>query len=467
MHRPPLLLALALGTVVLASPHVGVADSLKLREPLIEGVDYQGVDISRIIYLERCVGGCVIRSGQEDARANTSSILSFTGTSSATISEFDKGDEVWDAMVDCVKTLYAPYDVEVTDVDPGPNLFHHKAIVAGYWQEINYEYPIGGVAPSICFPRNNAISFTFANQMGNPLYICSVVGQETAHAFGLEHAYNCSDPMTYLGACGRQFFRDGAKECGELEVQKTCDCGGSAQNSHGWLNNVLGPNPTPIAGPDIDIALPAAGATVQDGFSVGVTAEHVRGVKRVEIRLNGEPYGWQDGYDYTNASSPYWFDAPADLPDGVIDIEIVASNDLGVESSQIITVTKGSPCASADTCLAGQLCEAGRCLYPPASVDLGGECASARECLSGLCPTSGDESYCSQSCFVGVADQCPSSMDCIAASPDDPSMGVCWPDGTGGGGGGCSTSHNSSNNGGTGGLLLILGVLLAVRRRRS
>ncbi len=447
--------------LVVGGAQVAEADKGKLRSPLIEGVDFQGTDISRIIYLEKCAGGCIIDPGPEDARINSSSILERVGSPTAAVSEFRHDDETWQAVLDCVKTLYAPYDVEVTDVDPGPNVFHHKAIVAGYWEEINYEYAIGGVAPSICFPRNNAISFTFANQMSNPLYICSVVGQETAHAFGLEHSYNCSDPLTYLGACGRQFFRDEPAPCGEYEIQDVCDCGGSIQNSHAWLKNLLGENPTQIPGPDIDILLPEDGGSVLDGFSISATALHVRGILDVEVRINGEPYGIQDGHGYQNADTPYWFDAPANLPDGVIDIEIVARNDLGVESVQLITVTKGSPCASADSCLAGQVCEDGRCFYPDPTVELGGACASGRECVSGLCPTKGDESYCSQTCFPGVADQCPSGFDCLAV---DASNGVCWPQATSGGGG-CSTS-GGTGSGGT--LALMLGVaLLLYRRRRS
>lgn len=459
MSRWALIVGTGLAATLAGMPLAGAAP-LKLREPLIEGVDFQGADISRIIYLERCVGGCTLTAGPEDARINSSSILQYTGAATAVVSEFSHDEMTWQAVVDCVRELYAPYDVEVTDVDPGPDVFHHKAIVAGSYEEIEYPRAIGGVAPSICFPRNNAISYTFANQMGNPLYICSVVGQETAHAFGLEHAHNCADPMTYLGACGRQFFRNEAVACGEYEPSDSCVCGGNVQNSHAWLKNVLGANPTPIAGPTIDILLPEDGATVADGFSVSATALHVRGVKSVRIEINGEPYGTQDGYSYQNAESPYWFDAPADLPDGILDIKIIAANDLGVEASTTITVTKGSPCTSADTCLTGQQCEDGRCFYPPPSVELGGACADDRECLSGLCPQKGDERYCSQTCFPGVSDQCPAEFDCLAVGVDN---GVCWPRNPGGDGGGCDTSGGN----GLGALaLVLLGVIWAARRRR-
>lgn len=447
----------ALAASLAAAPRAGAAPQT-LREPLKPGVDYQSADVSRLIYLDRCVGGCIIDPGPDDARTNTSSILNAIGSPTAAISEFNHDDATWQAVVDCVRELYAPYDVEVTDVDPGPNVFHHKAIVAGYWEEINYPYAIGGVAPSICIPRNNAISFTFANQTSNPLTICSIVGQETAHAFGLEHAYNCADPMTYLPACGRQFFRDGAVPCGERDQFDSCVCGGNVQNSHAWLQNVLGPNPVPIAGPEVSILLPADGGTVEDGFSVSATALHVRGVKSVRIEINGEPYGSQDGYSYQNADSPYWFDAPANLPDGVLDIAIIAANDLGVEASATVTVTKGSPCTSADTCLAGQQCADGRCFYPEPSAELGDACAADRECLSGLCPQKGDERLCSQTCFPGVSDQCPADFECLAVGADN---GVCWPQQTGGGG--CRTSGGQ----GAGALaLVLLGLVIVARRRR-
>jgi hypothetical protein len=95
--------------------------------------------------------------------------------------------------------------------DPGEQVFHHKAILAGTSQQGGRPANVGGVAPldPQCRPINNVISLSFANSLrADWRELCWTVAQESAHAFGLDHAFDCHDPMTYLPACGRQFFRD-------------------------------------------------------------------------------------------------------------------------------------------------------------------------------------------------------------------------------------------------------------------
>ena len=70
----------------LAAAPLATAAPQTLREPLKQGVDYQSADVSRIIYLDRCVGGCIIDPGPDDARTNTSSILNAIGSPTAAIS---------------------------------------------------------------------------------------------------------------------------------------------------------------------------------------------------------------------------------------------------------------------------------------------------------------------------------------------------------------------------------------------
>jgi MYXO-CTERM domain-containing protein len=428
-----------------------------VRLPPIPGVDIQMDHVSKILFLNRCAGGCTITSGPNDARINSSTIVD--GTSQ--VSAWGHGDSSWQELVTCVKELYAPYDVEVTDVDPGANVFHHEAIVAGYYNEIGYETPIGGVAPSQCSPANNVISFTFANGYGNnPISICHTVGQETAHSYGLEHAMDCSDPMTYLPTCGRQFFRDATTPCGEYEELDNCQCGGSAQNSHRWLRTVLGENPMVIAGPDVQFQVPNT-ETVENGFKVSATATHMRGIGTVQLYLNGTMYGEQEAHPRQSASSPYWFDTPADLADGIIDVEIRATNDIGTETVAILTVQKGAPCTSADSCHDGQSCEEGRCKFPPANGLLGDECISGATCESGLCPLQGDSGYCSQSCFpTPTENTCPDGFSCLALGATE---GVCWP-AEDEGGCGCQSSGGS---GPLGGLMLFLVAAFGLRSRRK
>jgi MYXO-CTERM domain-containing protein len=427
-----------------------------VRLPPIPGLDIQSDHVSKILYLNRCANGCTITPGDSDARTNTSSILFNTSQ----ISPWANGDNSWEVLVDCVKELYAPYDVQVTDVDPGTNIFHHEAIVAGYPEEIGRD-GIGGIAPSQCMPANNVISFTFSGVYGNnPISICHTVGQETAHSYGLEHAMDCSDPMTYLPTCGRQFFRDATTPCGEYANLDNCMCGGTAQNSHRWLRTVLGESAEMIAGPVVTYQTPSTD-TVQTGFKVAVTATHIRGIGVVELFLNGTSYGEQEAHPRQSADSAYWFDTPADLADGVIDIDIRATNDIGTETIERRTVQKGAPCTSEASCNSGQSCEEGRCKYPPADGVLGDSCLTGATCASGICPMQGDQGYCSQGCFPTTTENtCPDGFECLGLSASD---GVCWPKADSGGCG-CQSGRQA---GPLGAFFFLLFAGIGLRRRRS
>src|SRR5690606_37973399 len=96
---------------------------------------------SRVIYLNRCEDGCQISPGFEDSRSNRSSIIDST----IELSEWQHSEAGWREMVACVRELYAPFDVIVTDVDPGQEP-HFEAMVAGAPGEAGFPMA-GGVAP--------------------------------------------------------------------------------------------------------------------------------------------------------------------------------------------------------------------------------------------------------------------------------------------------------------------------------
>ncbi len=421
-------------------------------------------DISKVIFVNRCVGGCNVSPGGNDARTNTSSIPS----QASTISEFQWGNDVYNEVVECLREVYRPFDVEIVTEDPGMDMFHHEAILAGFPQEIGQNEFVGGIAPLAgnCAAINNVISFSFANSLGpNVNELCWTVAQESAHAFGLDHELDCHDPMTYIPGCGRKFFRDEAFDCGEDQVRQ-CFCGGNKQNSHRKLVSVFGEGVGAEA-PTVEVLLPADGVTVEDGFAIFGSATDPRQMLygHVDLYLNGSKWDEKPG-DQTSGQNQYQFDAPGNLPDGVIDVEIRACNGLEVCSSATITVTKGAPCTSADTCLAGQMCEEGKCFWLPPTGELGDECLIERDCISNLCPSVSGESYCSEFCFAGIADQCSDGYDCLAIPNDPNGQGICWPAEGGDGGGGCCSVNSDREAPVTELVLFGLVVMFAVRRRR-
>jgi len=444
----------------------------------VAGLVSRSAVISPTIYLERCIGGCSVHRGTDnDSRSNTSTIPK---VQNAVISEFVNGqgqrgaaaDAEWGQLVQCLREVYSPYNIQVTDVRPSGD--YHEAIVAGVPSDIGLASDILGVAPlaSDCRAIDDVMSFTFANHhppTDRLLNICWTAAQESAHAFGLDHEYSfsgnrsaCSDPMTYRNDCGgEKFFRNEPASCGEY-TSRACKCGAS-QNSHQKLLSVFGPG-TPITGPPaVTLTAPTGGSGL--GRLVSAQAGGKRGIARVEAWFNGFSWASAPGAVFGPSGqanpSPYSIAVPAALPDGIVDVKAVAYDDLGAAaSSTTVTVTKGAPCVTAATCAAHQKCEAGRCFWDPPVGELGDGCTYPQLCKSGICRGATGAQTCAQDCVAGVEDGCPVGFDCMAGSDGH---GEC----VSSSGGGCC----SADRGGQGWLVpgasaaLLLG-LLARRRRR-
>lgn len=435
--------------------------------------------ISNTLVLERCRGGCRVTKGSNDA-ANTVSTI--PAAAESTVEEFinsagmsgTAADAEWQAVVECVKEVYSPFDITVTDVRP-PTGTYHLAILAGRPQNVGQGGDILGIAPLAgdCSPQNNVISFSFANQHSlvdqqRALTLCWTVSQESAHAFGLDHEYAfsdgrsaCSDPMTYRVDCGGQrFFRNQNATCGE-NSPRPCRCG-AFQNSHQKLRTVFGEG-TPITGnPTVAITLPLPGVFSN---TVGGTAGSKRGIRRVELRLNGS--GWTEvpGLPFGMNGQPmpgtYSMQIPAGVPDSILDVQLRAYDDLGAfTDSSIVTVTKGAPCASTSTCASGQKCEAGKCFWEAPEGEIGDECPYAQFCKSGICRGTSDLQVCTEPCDPVGANTCTNGLVCIAAGEG---AGICFVED----GGCCSVGGGSTGPWVHAGLgAAILAFTLRRRRRR-
>ncbi len=439
------------------------------------------VTISPYLYLNRCSGGCAISGASiNDARTNQSTIPT---AGAHIISEFQNAqdqtgamaDEEWNALVTCMKEVYSPFDVTVTDVKP-ENVSYTMAIVAGNPGDIGLDNSILGIAPlaSDCSPQDNVISFSFANHHGNfdrVNNLCWTAAQETAHAFGLDHEYvfadgtsACNDPMTYRVDCGGQkFFRNKAASCGENEV-RPCRCGGS-QNSHTKIRAVFGEGTSIVPPPTVDLVSPKSG-TITAATPFTVSAGSQRGIAKVEVWINNYMWAEKPGAKFLGAGQPnpstYQIMLPAGVPDGVMDVVIKAHDDIGgVTSSQMVTVTKNAPCASADTCAKGQVCESGKCFWNPPVGELGADCDYPQFCTSGICTETSDGSFCTQDCINGTADSCPMGFECISTGGQ---TGQCLS--TTSGGGCCSVSSGNQVVFHFGISALVLGLVIRRRRKR-
>jgi len=426
--------------------------------------------ISPIIYLNRCVGGCTIIGGStNDASSNMSSLPCAMGGTCMNggctcaspaggtymVGEFQSSsmmtgaaaDAEWNAIVKCVKEVYSPYAMTVTDVQPPAGASYTEGIIAGVPEDIGWKRSeTGGIAvvstQGACVAKNNIISFSFANIYSGPtrvLDICWTASQETAHSFGLDHEYEfadgssaCRSPMTYRFDCGgEKFFRNLPAKCGEAAV-RTC-CSGGLQDSHQKLLSIFGPGTPITTPPHVEIGTPANGATIPSGTTVTASSGSQRGVDKLELWLNNHKWvevkGAAFGANGQPDPSAYTLTIPAKVPDGVIDIQVKAFDDILVEGdSATITVTKGAPCTSAATCLDGQKCDAGKCYWDPPVGEIGDACTYNEFCKNGLCADFGSQKVCSEVCIVGSTDACPMGFTC----EDTGGMGLCVPPDTGG-----------------------------------
>jgi MYXO-CTERM domain-containing protein len=463
--RLGLLLIVAAGGLAHAAPHG--APPIMVEPSVLE----DSASIPRVLFLDRCANNCTVLNTANDATTNNSTIP--MGKTTYSLSAFAFGDTEWAAVVKCVKDVYSPYNVEVTDVKPDASTLYDKTFVAGLPQEIGQPPDVLGIAPLAmnCSVLSNNVAFAFANQhtpTDRVNNICWTVAQESAHMYGLDHEFQftpdaasaCNDPMTYRNDCGgEKFFRDRAAQCGENAV-RDCKCKRATQNSDAILLGIFDAGTPTSTPPQVSIVIPAAGGiTVQNGFAVQAMGSAQRGIAWMELVLNGHTWAKVPGTGFTTEGQQpfvYALQFPPTVPNGVIDIQVRGIDDIGVSTlSPVITVQKGAPCADATACLTGQSCSAGKCAWDAPTADVGATCTYNEFCISDTCLGG----TCQQPCdpiSTSVRTGCPASEVCAPLGP----LNVCQPDA--GGGGCCSTSRGGAAQAALG----MFGLAMLLRRRR-
>ena len=435
--RAALLLLLLAPTLATAAPRLprdiaGVAPH-RVKPAAATGF----AQISHLLYLDNCLpNGCSISPGFDDALHFRSSIPQGL----AHIPAWTYGDPAWQSLVSCVETTYAPFDVQITTTDPGPNVPHFTVIVGGKSTDLDPTLDAGGVAPYIPCDGDipdSVMSFVFSETTSNENYLCGAIAQESSHVWGLDHELNADDPMTYLALGSSKRFQLADANCGE-DVPRTCYCGtSSTQNSFQYLADTFGPatlEPATLA-----IASPANGAWVSPGFVVRAQPTSQISVVHSEMSIDG-------GAPLTIESLPVIFNAPANLAAGDHVVTVTSTDKIGRMFSQQVTVHVLVSCDAG--CPSDTACLGGKCL-PNASVagGLGATCATNDDCSTGQCGSDSTKSACTAACDAG--DTCPSGFDCLT--------GVCWAQTEAGGG--CSSMPAPAFG--------LTALLLTLRRRRA
>lgn len=283
---------------------------------------------AKILYLQRCQGGLTIRPGNggsvEDESAIVQGVINFP--------PFPYGDAAWNDVVARTRTIFSPFNILVTDVDPSP-MPHDEAVVCGDGAMAGFA-GAGGVAPFSCGVIPNAITFTFADTLGNNTQLLAeVIGQEAAHAWGLDHEFLCEDPMTYLSGCGPKTFQNIDAQCGEFNPRQ-CSCGGATQNSYQHIVSTFGTSTPDTQAPTAAITYPTDGSVFEPGAEFDITVSVGDDVQVAEVTLFVD--GTAEGNDNSAPFGPW---PVTNIPEGVYEFYIEAIDIAGNTTlSPVVTI---------------------------------------------------------------------------------------------------------------------------------
>ncbi len=435
---------------------------------------------SHVLFLNRCAGGCRVLSGNTDSTTDRSDI------GQGNLSAFSDGDAKWMQVMDCMKSVMMPFNITVTDVDPG-TAPHFEVMIGGDPSQLGLPNGVGGIADYTCSAPGqcqapyipNALVFDFSDVwQGDTLAICGTAAQEIAHAWNLDHATEANDPMTYNNYTSSNFGYKDNSPCGSdclyncpsgtgacnafgvtcsgsgLAGTHVCmDTGNATQDEVQTIIKLFGPANAPA--PALAIMNPKNGSAQQPGFGIDVTCTSPAGIEEVDLMFDGQMTG-------TLTATPFHFQAPGSLPDGIHHISVLCGTNQQATAMANADIVTGKACAKdADCMTAGDICYEMVCVAGPmATGGIGSPCTSNDMCALGACASDGQMSLCVIPCDPNN-DQCPSGFGCVA----DGTGGVCWFGADKAGGGCCDSGHDHGNGGA---ILAGLGfaALLVKRRRR-
>jgi MYXO-CTERM domain-containing protein len=423
---------------------------------------------SHVIYLHRCTGdGCAVVQGN----TNSTTRPPHSSLGHGLLSPFSRGDATWNTVASCMREVYAPFNVEITEVDPG-SAPHFEIIFGGTPEQLGMAPGIGGVSPFSCMPFiPNSVVFVFDVWGNDAEELCATAAQELAHSFALDHAVEPSDPMTYYTYHARRHYMNAQVQCGsdcdtnhrsplgaacsgpDFQAH-ACACGNGAQtqNDVQVISALFGGGS--VAAPIVKIVSPKVGDTVDPSFAVSIEITNNVAVASSELRVDGVLIS-------KLTSSPYTLTGPAALTSGTHVVEVSAYDASGAPGRARVEVIVGPGCKAASDCPAGtDACIGGRCVTGPGvSGGLGETCSAPTDCTSWQCASDDGARYCVESCDPG---QCPSGFGC---RDDGQGGGVCWP-GFDEGTGGCAASPGAGAPLGVLGLGLVFAGVVVRRRRR-
>jgi hypothetical protein len=158
----------------------------------------------------------------------------------------DDGD--WNVVLECLRARFAPFNVAVTDQEPGA-IDHTEVVVVNLGSEVNQpDTNTGAEASSGCAAGGGQLAprglvFLMWNRAGaDNARRCLIAARMPALTFGLDFAFSCPDVMSPLATCDddSKTFTNADVPCG-ASAAAPCQCGGATQNSFAVPTAQLGP----------------------------------------------------------------------------------------------------------------------------------------------------------------------------------------------------------------------------------
>lgn len=208
------------------------------------GADATTCTGANVLYLVR--GGGTYTPGTTDSRTNASGVL--PGSDPISFEPFPYGDTNWADVVSCVEAGLAPYDIVVTDQDPG-NADHWEIVLSTSSESVGLGTGVWALSPLTCGVVRNGVAFVFTDRSTSATLNCGVALSDFGQLVGLERVTSCDDVMDDSSTCNledpNRSFTDQDAHCG-LDTPDTCTCDrgpNNTQNAHRILLSALGSCP--------------------------------------------------------------------------------------------------------------------------------------------------------------------------------------------------------------------------------
>jgi hypothetical protein len=140
-------------------------------------------------------------------------------------------------MMACLETIFKPYNVVVTEVEPDAEPYHEVAITSSPSETLFSFSGAPSIGMLVCAPdeTTSTVNFAFTNFSDDPLTVCQSAASVIGFTQGLTRVIeNCQDAMTNTFGCNQQMsFLDATQNCGTSSGASNCSCTAQpTQNSY-------------------------------------------------------------------------------------------------------------------------------------------------------------------------------------------------------------------------------------------